>query len=221
MSRRILIGTVLVAIVAMGGYIWFTGVETEASAPITAPGVAPVDAAARSFVIDGSSSEARFIIDEVLRGEPKTVVGSTDQIAGEASIDLADPSTTRIGVIRINARTFTTDEARRNTAIRRFILSTDQFEFIEFTPVQIVGLPSGIKGGEALSFTVTGDLKLRDAVRSVTFDVVATVTEGRIEGSAQAMVLRSDFGISIPSVPFVADVSNEVRLELDFVATSG
>ncbi len=219
--RRVLIGFAVIGLVAIGGYLWFTGTETEASAPITAPAVEPVDASARTFDIDAASSQARFVIDEVLRGEPKTVVGSTDQIAGEASIDLGDPSTTRIGVIRINARTFATDEARRNTAIRRFILSTDQFEFIEFTPVQIVGLPSRIEGGEALSFAVTGDLKIRDVVQSVTFDVVATVTEGRIEGSAQTMVLRSDFGISIPSVPFVADVSDEVRLELDFVATSG
>jgi hypothetical protein len=30
--------------------------------------------------------------------------------------------------------------------------------------------------------------------------------------------LRSDFGIGIPSVPFVADVTDEVFLNLEFVA---
>ena len=44
------------------------------------------------------------------------------------------------------------------------------------------------------------------------------VSEDRIEGSGSAVVLRSDFGLQIPSVPNVANVSDEVILEIDFVA---
>jgi hypothetical protein len=33
-------------------------------------------------------------------------------------------------------------------------------------------------------------------------------------------VLRGDFGIGIPNVPSVADVSEEVLVRLEFVATS-
>jgi polyisoprenoid-binding protein YceI len=53
----------------------------------------------------------------------------------------------------------------------------------------------------------------------VTFTVnVEMIDESTIQGSATAEVLRSDFDIGIPSVPFVADVTDEVILKLDFVA---
>jgi polyisoprenoid-binding protein YceI len=41
-----------------------------------------------------------------------------------------------------------------------------------------------------------------------------------IEGSAEGTVLREDFGIGIPSVPGVAEVSEEVLIRLEFVAIS-
>jgi hypothetical protein len=53
------------------------------------------------------------------------VIGITDQVAGEASVNLADLSQTRLGVILVNARTLATDQDRRNQAIRNRILQTD------------------------------------------------------------------------------------------------
>jgi hypothetical protein len=53
----------------------------------------------------------------------------------------------------------------------------------------------------------------------VTFDVTVTpVSETRLEGNAVTTVKRSDYNLVIPSVPGVADVSEDVRLEIDFVA---
>ena len=43
----------------------------------------------------------------------------------------------------------------------------------------------------------------------------------RIHVTGSAMVLRSDFGLSIPSVPRIASVSDEIGLVIDFVALSG
>jgi hypothetical protein len=37
-------------------------------------------------------------------------------------------------------------------------------------------------------------------------------------GSAEATVLRSDFQLTIPNAPGVANVSDEVQLSLDFEA---
>ena len=45
--------------------------------------------------------------------------------------------------------------------------------------------------------------------------------ESTMEGSVTTVVLRSDFGIGIPSVPGIADVSDEVVLTLSFVAVAG
>ena len=50
--------------------------------------------------------------------------------------------------------------------------------------------------------------------------MVTPVSETRIEGSAHATVLRADYGLQIPNAPGVANVSEEVGLEIDFVATA-
>ena len=68
-------------------------------------------------------------------------------------------------------------------------------------------------------FNVTGDLTVRDITQEITFQVTVTpVSETRLEGVAKATVLRSDYELNIPSVPNVANVSDEVRLEIEFVA---
>jgi polyisoprenoid-binding protein YceI len=212
-----------VVILAGGGfYLWFSSSSSEPSTPLTAPTVSQAGASAQTFTIDSSSSTATFTIGETLRGSPTTVEGTTDQVAGQVSLDPSDPPTAQIGTIKVNARTLTTAESQRNNSIRRFILSTDQYEFIEFTPTKIEGLPASIDVGSSFSFTVTGDLTIKDTTKSVTFDVTATlVSDSQIEGTATTSVTRSEFGITIPSVPFVADVSEDVGLELDFVATAG
>ena len=72
-----------------------------------------------------------------------------------------------------------------------------------------------------LEFTVEGDLEIRDTVDTVTFDVIAThIDENTFDGTAEATVLRSEYGIGIPNAPGVADVSDEVLIRLEFVATS-
>jgi polyisoprenoid-binding protein YceI len=107
----------------------------------------------------------------------------------------------------------------RNRAIRRFILQTDDYEFITFEPSTITGLPASAAVGESFDFQVTGDLTIRDISNEVTFAVSVTpVSETRLEGLASTTILRADYNLTIPSVPSVADVDEEVLVELEFVA---
>lgn len=188
---------------------------TEAPAePTTAPAAAPI-----VFEIEQANSEARFSIDEVLNGSPKTVIGVTDQVAGQIAVDPANPTSAQVGQILINARGFTTDSGNRNNAIKNRILRTNEFEFITFTPTGISGLPANAGVGETITFQVTGDLTMLETTRPVTFDVTLTpVSEGELTGTATATVLHADWGIQIPQVPQVAGVDEEVILELAFTA---
>ncbi|MBL7163790.1 MAG: hypothetical protein ISS57_14410 [Anaerolineales bacterium] len=74
-----------------------------------------------AFGIVQTESEARFTLDEVLRGNPKTVVGVTDQVTGEFEVDFDNPASSLVGEIQINADTLTTDNNFRNGAIQKFI----------------------------------------------------------------------------------------------------
>ena len=173
------------------------------------------------FTIVQAESEVRFTLDELLSGVPTTVVGVTDQVAGEIAIDPAVPANSTVGVILINARTFVTDNNFRNRAINNQILQTGEFEFINFTPTAISGFPENPAVGEALEFQITGDLTIRDINHEVTFDVTVTaVSETRLEGHAEAMIARADYDLQIPEVPRVADVDEEILIEIDFVAVA-
>jgi polyisoprenoid-binding protein YceI len=232
-KRILVLGVVLLAIVA--GVVAYSFLKTpeEASGPIEAVPVGEEQPESESGIALGSSadsmifeivqteSEARFLIDEVLNGSPNTVVGVTDQVAGEIAVYPDDPTRSRIGTIRVNARTLTTDNDFRNRAIKNRILNTDAYEFVTFTPTALVGLPASAALGESYAFRVVGDLTVRDVTRPVTFDAtIKPTSDTRLEGSARTTVLYPDFGLSIPKVPSVASVEDEVILELDFVAVA-
>jgi len=175
----------------------------------------------RLFTISPDDSEVNFTLDEDLRGLRNTVVGTTNQVAGEVAIDLNDLSTAQVGVLQINARTLATDNNFRNRAIQNEILETGTYEFITFTPTAVNGLPASAAVGEEVSFTIDGDLTIRDVTQPVTFAVTATaVSDSQITGTATAVVSRTDYNLNIPQVPNVANVEDEVELTINFVANA-
>lgn len=170
------------------------------------------------FEIIQADSQARFIIYEVLRGAPTDVIGISDQIAGQIVLDFSDLSKTQVGEILVNARTLATDEERRNQAIRNRILFTDQYEYIRFQPTEITGLSGKGVPGQPFSFQIAGELTIRDVTQPVVFDVTMTgETLGRINGVANTVIKRSDFNLIVPDVPFVANVGEDVVIEIDLV----
>jgi polyisoprenoid-binding protein YceI len=174
------------------------------------------------FTISPEGSEVRFELNEELRGQPKTVIGTTNQVAGELAVDIHDLSTVQAGIIQINARTLATDNDFRNRAIANEILQTGANEFITFTPSAVNGLPDSVSEGATVNFTIVGDLTIRGVTAEASFDVEATVDSAtQLSGTASAVVLRSDYGLNIPSVPNVANVEEEVELYIDFVARAG
>ncbi len=208
---------------------------TSPQSPTTAPAEPPTPTSARgpaatepvpsavgetaTFQIDPASSEARFVIDEVLNGSPNTVTGTTREITGVIEVNPSQPSLSIVGPITVDAASLATDNNLRNGAIRRFILQAGDFPVISFASTAVEGLPAPATAGETYAFSLTGDLTIRDITRPVTFEVTITVESAdRLSGFATATIQRSDFDLNIPSVPQVAEVSSDVILEIDFTA---
>jgi polyisoprenoid-binding protein YceI len=226
--------TLVIGIVAIGGLVYsFLKAPEAASAPIEAIPISKEaeilssnntdesqgNESKKIFLIVQEESEARFLIDEVLRGAPKTVVGTTDQVSGQIQIDVNDPASAQIGTILINARTLTTDNDFRNRAIKNRILETDNYEFITFNPTTLNSLPDQINVGETYIIETVGDLTIKDVTKEVTFITTITiVSESKLQGFAQATILFSDFGIIIPDAPAVSSVADEVILEIESLA---
>lgn len=238
-SKKVVLVLVLIgAVVAIGFGITVLKPTQEASEPISSiPIESEVgdantpDAAAESdvesetsngagnFEIIQTESVVRFIIGEVLRGEDNLVVGITNQVAGQIVLNIEDPSTSQVGTILVNARTFATDSSFRDRAIKNKILVTDTYEFVTFTPTEIKGWPETIVVGDLIELRIVGDLTILDTTMEVTFFLTVTlVSETRLEGSGFTSVPFADFGIFIPEVPSVTTVDDDVLLEIDFVA---
>ncbi|HRJ45708.1 MAG TPA: YceI family protein, partial [Caldilineaceae bacterium] len=184
----------------------------EAEAPV--PGGDTI-----TFAVDPAQSEARFVINEELMGSPKTVIGVNNGVSGEVTVNPRDPASVAIGPIVIDANTFVTDSDRRNGAIRRFILQSTSYPTITFAPTTIEGVPASVAVGDTFALQVTGDLTIREISRAETFAVsVTVVSESELRVSGETQVLRENYELTIPSVPSVANVTNEVQLQFDFVA---
>ncbi len=237
MSRivRIAVGlAVLVGVVIGGGLLlldYLSG-EDEASTDIENV-VQQIDVDENSeidyqlFEIVSAESVVRFYIDEKFSGQDVTVVGETNQVGGQILLTPTQPDASQIGVITINVRTLETEtefpgDDQRDQAIRAAILNSgqDEYEFTDFVPTEITGMPDAVTVGEAFSFQVTGDLTLVDTTRAVTFDMEVTpVSETRIEGIGATVINYPDFGIDIPFTPAqISDIQEDVRLEIEFVA---
>lgn len=238
---------VVVAAIGVGWFFIRSG-SGEASAPVTAPPVtteAPVaqESAAseatepseeaatqedptvsegpRIFAIVPGESEARFVLQEDLNGNRIDVIGHTTEVAGEISADPADLTSAAVGTVVINVRTIETGNSFRDRAIRGNILDSaqDEFEFSMFVPTEIGGLPASVEIGEMFVFTIAGDLTVRDVTSPVFFDVEASLSDANtLNGFASAGVTQEQFGITIDAPAQVANISEAITLELEFVA---
>jgi polyisoprenoid-binding protein YceI len=228
MKRYLLLGIVallgLVVIVSVGAIAYvFLGSSAAASVPISAPTLV---AAANTngtqlFQIVPDQSEVSFKMSETLHGQPNVVIGRTNQVAGSILIDPTKPANSQVGTVRVDARTLVTDSSMRNRVIERAILQSDQFEYIEFKPTALAGLPQSVALDQPFNFRITGDLTIRTVTHPVTFDVTVTpVSATQVKGTAAATIQRADYNLVIPSVPSVANVSEDVQLQIAFVATA-
>ena len=236
----LVVGTLVAIFAVFSLYVYIAGGSGEATREVQARRVQPQSAeSAESAGDEGSPaaeppavyaavpgrSEARFLIDEILRGSPNTVVGRTDQVDGSIALR-RDPAFVEIGEFEINLRTIATDDEMRDRTIRSMILETnrDEYEFSSFVPTLVEGVPATISSGATVDLQVTGDLTVRDVTRSVTFAMEITlVSEEEIHGSARTSFTWDEFEISIPYVggnSIVSAVDDTVIIEFDFVARS-
>ena len=184
--------------------------------PTAEPTLAP-----QLFRINSEQSEARFSVYETF--PEGTAVGRTNQIAGDIIVDFNTPANSQLGVIRVNLRSLVTDDPQRDQSVRCCVLLTAQdiYEFGEFAPTALSGLPETVELGQLYTFSVTGNLTIRGTTQQATFDVELLVNSlEELRGRAKTTVNRSDYNIlnNAENGFDYHGVVEEVELEFDFVA---
>lgn len=175
----------------------------------------------KTLRIIGTESQATFTLKETLSGKDVTVVGVTNNISGDVQLKTTNPAKLTIGTIKIDARTLKTDNERRNGAIARMILNSDQQgnEYITFTATDVRGIPTTIETGKQFSYTIAGNLTIRGITKPTTFNATSTLNaDGSLSGTANTTVTYGDFGISVPDLSFLANVDKSTTLSISLLA---
>lgn len=239
MKKIILIGIAIV-IVAGGATMFvldntlFAPVEVSTAVPV-APALDVSSQQAESSVseeivelaatdavlyrIDAAQSEVRYEVGETFFQDNRfaLAVGTTQGIAGELLVDFAQPSNTQIGDIVIDVSQFTSDESRRDNFIRNSGLQSAAYPLATFSPTSIDGLPAQVAETNNLSFTMTGELTVKNVTRNVTWDVTLNLDGDQIVGTASTEILMSDYGVGPIQLAFLS-TEDQVNLYFDFVA---
>ena len=116
-----------------------------------------------------------------------------------------------------------TDSSQRNNTLQGRILETSNpaNQHATFTATAIEGMLASVAVGQTVHFQLAGNLTVHQVTHSETFDVTLTVTSAsELTGTVRATVRYQDFNLTIPNVPFVSNVADDITLALTFTATS-
>lgn len=224
MNRRrwfIGIGVVALVIVSVLVYADLFGFDAPDSSPAVAPTLDAAAGAAAQVVyrIDTAQSAVRYEVDEIFVGqEMSTAVGTTRQIAGDILLDTGDPSRSQVGTIVINVEQFESDSGLRDRRIRREYLESSTYPEAMFVPRELIDFPTEVVEGSAYTFSMAGDLTVRETTLPVTWMVTATLDGDTLSGAATTTILMSDFGVGPIDIAGLVTTSDEVALTFDFVA---
>jgi polyisoprenoid-binding protein YceI len=214
-----------------------------ASVPTTAPATAPTTAAAdaptaaadaptaaaapssaasgtRTFTIVPEQTEASYEVQEKFlnRELPNMALGKTNAVTGELQVSLDGKPSGKITNITVDLRTLTSDSSRRDGRIRTQWLESDKYPFAEFTSTDAQGIPDSYTEGQEVNFKLTGDMKIREVTKPVTFDVKGKLEGDTITGSATSKILMKDFGFDPPDVAGMLTVADGVTVTINFTA---
>lgn len=207
-------------------------VEEPTMTPVEEPTAAPVEERAggvRTFVIDPSRTEVSYEVEEEFLGgalaqlgigaaQVKTV-GVTNQVSGQLALDFGSAVPQLVsGDFTINVNSLRSDDQRRDNAIRRNWLQSNQYPNATFRATALQGAPATYSEGQAATFRLAGDLTVRNVTRPVVLEVTARLNGNTITGEATTQIKMSDFGAGPPNLAGILVVGDDTLLRLQFTA---
>lgn len=155
----------------------------------------------------GNASQAGYRVNEVLNGQDVTVVGRTNDVDGQVTVDGTSLTAAKITV---SMTSVATDNSSRDGQFLS-ILKTAEFPTSTFTLTKAVDI-SAVKDGVA-SVQAVGDLSVAGVTKSVTVSLEAQTTATGVEVQGTIPITFSDFGIDAPNLGFVK-VENTGSIEM-------
>jgi len=171
------------------------------------------------YRIDPTASSLTYDIDETFVGrKTSTATGTTSGIAGDLAVNGDDLSASRVGDIVVNVEQFHSDNNLRDARIRQDFLSSHRFPLATFSVNDITGLTGTLAEGKTYTFTMTGDVTLKDTTAPATWKVTAKVDDGRLVATATTTAKLSRFKAGPISIAGLVRTADDVKLTLKLTA---
>ena len=170
------------------------------------------------LVVAPDGNEVRYRIREQLVGLdlPNDAVGATSQVSGGIAFDATGKVVPASSKFVVNVGTLKSDKDRRDGYVRGRILQAEQNPTVELAPTAITGFTGALPKTGTQKFQLVGNLTVKGVTKPTTWDVDATFTGDRVNGTAATTFTFAEFGLQQPRVPVVLSVSDSIKLEYTF-----
>jgi polyisoprenoid-binding protein YceI len=170
------------------------------------------------LVVAPAGNEARFIVRELLMANTieNDAIGATSAMTGSIVLDARGKVDTAASTFTIQLDSLKSDQARRDRYIKGNTLETRQFPTAVLVVKELQGLPAKLPTSGAMNLTIVGNLTVHGVTKPVTWTATVTADGSGFSGRATTHVKFEDFGMTQPSVPVLAHVADDIRLEYDF-----
>ena len=167
---------------------------------------------------DGSSFAGYRVEEELARIGATTAVGRSTVLTGSLVFDGA--AITEV-VIEVDLTALTSDDSRRDGALRRQALETNTYPSTTFTLTQPIPIDAVPAEGEMLSVTATGDLTLHGVTREVQIPMEGQLVGDRVAVVGSLEIIFADYDMDTPSAFIVLAIDDHGIMEFQLVFERG
>ena len=167
---------------------------------------------------DGSSFAGYRVEEELARIGATTAVGRSTVLTGSLVFD--GVAITEV-VIEVDLTALTSDDSRRDGALRRQALETNTYPSTTFTLTQPIPVKEVPAEGEMLSVTATGDLTLHGVTREVQIPMEGQLVGDRVAVVGSLEIVFADYDMDSPSAFIVLAIDDHGIMEFQLVFERG
>ncbi|HEX4998117.1 MAG TPA: YceI family protein [Terriglobia bacterium] len=161
-------------------------------------------------------TRASYHVREQLLGFdlPNDAVGVTSDVFGGLTLS-ADGAIGSGSRISVDLRTLKSDQEQRDTFLRDRTIQTNRFPTADFVPRRIEGLSMPLPTKGSSTFKLIGDMTAHGVTAELSWTLELTFDGDRVTGKAKTSFPFKTFNLTIPRLPGILSLDDNIRLELD------
>ncbi len=178
----------------------------------------PLAAQGFTLTLQPTGNTTRFIVRETFVNVPTPfdATGTTEKVTGQIVFDAQGKIVPASSKITVDLTSLATDNENRDRQFKRQTLETQDHPNAVLAPTGTEGLPAAIPTSGSFSFTLIGNLTIRNVTKPTRWQVTANATPNGYTGTAKTTITFQDFEMTKPRSARVLSVVDEIKLEYDF-----